>query len=247
MAHYIVIPAQLQSKRLPNKLLLNETGKPLIQHTWENCLKVPNAQVIIATGDEEISDVCKGFGAEVHFDTTQVSCGTDRVVKTVLLRDDCKAVVNVQGEWPTIDPQAIVAILKNVDSHYAPTTASLYYRGIPNNDPNIVKVVLGNLDRALYFSRASIPHNATEFLYHVGAYALNRRMIAFYDHWIGKPWNSPLKSESLEQLRILDNNFPIYMKETSPTYGIDTREAYDRFICEQRSIAEAQAKSECSA
>jgi len=227
MTNCIIIPAQLQSKRLARKLLLTKTGKPLIQHTWENCLQVPDVNVFIATDDKEIKDVCESFGADVYYDSTPASCGTERVVNTALIKD-CEVVVNVQGEWPNINPQSIYELVVKIESYHTPTMGSLFYRGLPIENENIVKVVLGNYNRALYFSRANIPHNSPELCYHVGIYALNKRMMKFYNTL--KPLNMCLASENLEQLRVLADNFPILMNETTPTFGIDTQEAYDLFV-----------------
>lgn len=229
MKNCIIIPAQLHSKRLARKLLLADTGKPLIQHTWENCLKVPNVNTIIATNSEEIRDVCTSFGADVYYDSQPVSCGTERVVNTALLKK-FEIVVNVQGEWPTINPQSIYELINKVESHHVPIMGSLFYRGTPVENENVVKVVLGKNNRALYFSRANIPHNSLELCYHVGVYALNKRMMQFYNSLIKEPWVNNLDSEKLEQLRVLADNFPILMNETEPTFGIDTKEAYDLFV-----------------
>ncbi len=229
MKNCIIIPAQLHSKRLARKLLLTNTGKPLIQHTWENCLKVPNIETIIATDNEEIRDVCTSFGADVYYDSQPVSCGTERVVNTALLKK-FEIVVNVQGEWPTINPQSICELINKVEAHHVPIMGSLFYRGTPVENENVVKVVLGKNNRALYFSRANIPHNSPELCYHVGVYALNKRMMQFYDSLIKEPWVNNLDSEKLEQLRVLADSFPILMNETEPTFGIDTKEAYDLFV-----------------
>ena len=225
MKNCIIIPAQLHSKRLARKLLLAETGKPLIQHTWENCLKVPDINVLIATDDEEIRDVCESFGADVYYDPKPVSCGTERVVNTALMKH-YEVAVNVQGEWPNINPQSISELIGRVESHHAPVMGSLFYRGITVENENIVKVVLGNHNRALYFSRANIPHNSPELCYHVGIYALNKRMMQFYNSLN----ESCITSEKLEQLKILADNFPILMYETTKTFGIDTQEAYELFV-----------------
>lgn len=233
MANYIIIPASLSSKRLPRKLLLSDTGKPLIQHTWENCLKIPNTKTLIATDNPEILDACTAFGADVLFDQTPASCGTARVVAATKRLTDCETVTNVQGEWPQINPDDIYKNIELAKSHYCPLMTSLYYQGDAVENPNIVKVVLGKNKRALYFSRSNIPHQNSTLKYHIGVYTLNQRMIDFYPT-LTMP--QELKSENLEQLIVLANQFPILMLESTPTYGVDTLKSYERFVSDVNNL-----------
>lgn len=233
MANYIVIPAVLDSDRLPRKLLLEETGKPLIQHTWENCLKVPNVKsVIIATDSAEIQYICEKFGAEVHHDFKSTSCGTERVVKTAMKLDDCDAVVNVQGEWPCIDPDDIFRTLDAVSlMPDEPLMASLYWREPPKESPTLAKVIVNKLGHALYFSRENIPYRSDELLYNIGIYSLSRTLIRLYSGLMENKWESVMVSEDLEQLRVLDEGFQITMLETkNKTMGVDTPELYKEFV-----------------
>lgn len=227
MANYTIIPASLSSKRLPRKLLLSDTGKTLIQHTWENCLKIPNTKTLIATDNLEICDICTAFGADVIFDETPVSCGTARVVAATKHLTDCETVTNVQGEWPFINPNDIQKSVELAKSHYCPLMTSLYYQGKPIENPNVVKVVLGKNKRALYFSRSNIPYQNSVLNYHIGVYTLNQRMIDFYPTLL---MPEELKSENLEQLVVLANQFPILMLESTPTYGVDTLKSYEKFV-----------------
>jgi len=271
MANYVIIPAHCESSRLPDKLLLSETGKPLIRHTWENCIRLRQAEVFIATDSEEICKVCQGFGANVIYSITPSSCGTQRVVQAFLEDiscgplnrvtklqkaarcDETDVVVNVQAEWPTIDPDGIRRIMRDTAEQRVPSMASLYYKAPANDDPNLVKVVLGDRrncrndvnvpQRAIYFSRSPVPHGATEFNYHVGAYALNRRMAEEFYSLAMKSDSYHVDSEKLEQLRVLIYDYPIWMFETKPTIGIDTRELYDRFKCELRQAPDSRAQA----
>src|SRR5580692_11365914 len=103
-----IIPARLQSSRLPRKLLLAETGKPLLQYTWEqSCRAKSLAGVIVATDSEEIADVVRGFGGRVEM-TGEHPSGTDRIAEVV--RRGCRdadIIVNIQGDEPEIDPAHI--------------------------------------------------------------------------------------------------------------------------------------------
>jgi len=234
MANYVVIPAIMESTRLPGKLLLDETGKPLIQHTWENCKKIPHVEeIIIATNNKKIKEACENFGAKVDYDERPTKSGTDRVVLAASKLDDCDTVTNVQGEWPCVNPVDIHNIINTASfMPDEPLMASLYYRGsAEKSNESLVKVVVNSLGHALYFSRQPIPHNSEELLYHIGVYSLSLTMIRFYLQMRDQEWNSPMKSEDLEQLQFLDQGFQITMVETkNATKGVDTPDDYEEFV-----------------
>jgi 3-deoxy-manno-octulosonate cytidylyltransferase (CMP-KDO synthetase) len=279
MATYIIIPAHLESSRLPGKLLLSETGKPLLQHTWETCAKIADAQLFVATDSQEIRHACERFGAQVLYSPEPTFCGNHRVVQAFLKHirsepgdvrttreqappadhstDESDVVVNVQGEWPTVDVDSIRRIVREVGAHREPAMASLYFKGPAADDPNVVKVVLadhpgGRTDvdtpqRALYFSRAPVPYGAAHFNYHIGVFAMNRRLTHNYDALALHSGSYHFDSEHLDQLRVLMHNYPIWMFETKPTIGVDTRELYERFKCELREGRSTQEQGACFA
>ena len=108
MRSFIVIPARLASTRLPRKLLLNETGKPLIQHTYEAACKATRPRgVIIAADDAEIATVVWGFGGWVEMTSPDCASGTDRVAEVARKLTDVDVLVNVQGDEPEISATAI--------------------------------------------------------------------------------------------------------------------------------------------
>jgi 3-deoxy-manno-octulosonate cytidylyltransferase (CMP-KDO synthetase) len=163
----IVIPARLNSSRLPRKVLLDIAGKPLVQHVYERCLKVGASEVIVATDSDEVLNVVKTFTADVLMTNPQHASGTDRVAEVAAIRGWAPAtpVVNVQGDAPMIPPESVRQVadllLANPDAAIAtlcvPIVSAAEYA-----DPNVVKVVFDQHGRALYFSRASIPSNARE-------------------------------------------------------------------------------------
>src|SRR6266436_2206786 len=105
---YIVIPARLASTRLPRKLLLRETGKPLIQHTYEAAARSSRAGgVLVAADCEEIAAVVRGFGGQVELTSPDCASGTDRVAEIARKLPDVDVFVNVQGDEPEISAQAI--------------------------------------------------------------------------------------------------------------------------------------------
>ncbi len=231
-----IIPARYQSTRLPGKLLLCETGRPLIQHVWERAAGAPSLdQVIIATDDERIRDAAAGFGAEVRMTSPAHPTGTDRIAE-VAADLDHDIVVNIQGDEPEIEPDAIDAAVRALVEAPQAVIATL---ACPTKDPdraadpNAVKVVCGTDGRALYFSRAPIPHHrepdrGAVFLIHVGLYAYRREFLLELAHLPQTPLE---QAEKLEQLRTLEHGRIIQVAETAhPAVGVDTPADYREFV-----------------
>lgn len=156
-----IIPARMHSSRLPGKMLLNETGQPLIQHTWEAACRVPSLdRVIIATDSNQIAEAARGFGAEVVL-TGEHPSGTDRVAEAV--RNECsdaELVVNIQGDEPELDPASIdklVTAMRGRTDVEMGTLATPIDSIAQLQDTGCVKVVCTADERALYFSRLPIP------------------------------------------------------------------------------------------
>ncbi len=161
MRVYGLIPARLQSSRLPRKLLLSETGKPLLQYTWEAaCRATSLAGVIIATDSPEIVDAVSEFGGRCEL-TGEHPSGTDRIAEVVRRSClDADAVVNIQGDEPEIDPSnidAVVAALAADPNSEMATLATPILDRRQLEDPSCTKVVIAEDGRALYFSRLPIP------------------------------------------------------------------------------------------
>ncbi len=158
---YIVIPARLASTRLPGKLLLNETGKPLLQHTYEAALAAERPSgVCVAADHDEIANAVRGFGGEVYLTDPNAQSGTDRVAEVARRMSDVDIFVNVQGDEPEISGSAIDATIELLASNPAASMATLAtpIRSREQlQDPACVKVVVGNQCQALYFSRSPIP------------------------------------------------------------------------------------------
>jgi len=207
----IVIPARLNSSRLPRKVLLDIAGKPLVQHVYERCMKVGASEVIIATDSDEVLSVVSSFTADVIMTDANHASGTDRVAEVAALKGWASAtpVVNVQGDAPMIPPESVRQVadllLDNPQASIATLcvpieSAAEYY------DSNVVKVTFDQHGRALYFSRASIPSNARapEVIptawRHLGLYAY--RVNALQQLTSTPPCELELV-EHLEQLRAL--------------------------------------------
>lgn len=240
---YVVIPARLASTRLPRKLLLAETGKPLLQHTYEAALRASKPLgVCVAADHEEIAAAVHTFGGEVRMTSLDCASGTDRVAEVARHLNDADIVVNVQGDEPELPGSSIDRVIELLEED---PTAQMATLATPIrdrqrlNDPAAVKVVFDGRGRALYFSRSPIPHarqwhddllaaEPPHFYLHVGIYAYRRDFLL---RLADLPRTSLEQLESLEQLRVLEHGYSIAVGVVSdPTVGIDTPDDYRAFV-----------------
>ena len=222
-----VIPARLASTRLPRKMLREIGGKPLVGVVYEAVRSslLLNA-VIIATDSDEILQVCRRHAWKARMTSAAHASGTQRVheVSNSIAAD---IYLNVQGDEPLTRPEHIASLLDlmrdpNVQVGTLKTPAS----AADVTNPNAVKVVTDADGRALYFSRATIPHDrdgtSPQYHKHLGFYAYRK---AALDRFVALPESSLERSERLEQLRFLENGIPIFVGETPyDTIGVDTEE-----------------------
>ncbi len=157
----IIIPARLASTRLPRKLLLAETGKPLIQHTYESAsrAKLPGG-ICVAADHEEILRAVQAFGGWAEMTDPSAASGTDRVAEVARRTPDMEIIVNVQGDEPEIAGSSIDLAVEMLQSHpeaVMSTLATPIRSRRQLEDPACVKVVFDEQGRALYFSRSPIP------------------------------------------------------------------------------------------
>lgn len=229
-----IIPARYASTRFPGKPLHPIAGKPLIQHVVERCQAAKIlTEVIVATDDERIAAVAKKF-CRVEMTCADHPSGSDRIAE-VASRVSCDAVVNIQGDEPLIDPEAIDAVAVVLAKSEMSTAATAIKSAEDYDNPNVVKVVVSVAGYALYFSRRTIPYlreaasrpvheqlAAFPFLKHLGIYGYRRdallRLVKFPP--------SPLEqAEKLEQLRALENGLAIaVVKVDYDSVGVDVPE-----------------------
>lgn len=239
----VVVPARYASTRLPAKMLAPIAGRPLLQWVWERACASGARRVIVATDDERILAVAKGFGAECLMTAAQHASGTDRVAEVVrrlgLAAEEI--VVNVQGDEPLIDPQLIerLATLLGENGAADVATAAAPIANLAEFlDPNCVKAVCGATGEALYFSRAPIPWpredapdaKPTRFdgaWRHIGLYAYR---VAGLLRLAGLAPTALERLERLEQLRALEHGMRIHVLALAqaPPPGIDTIEDLER-------------------
>ncbi len=230
-----VIPARYASTRLPGKVLLDRTGKPLIQHVFENVRRARQVdRVIVATDDQRIVEAVQRFGGEAVMTRSDHPNGTSRIAE-VAGEIDSALIVNVQGDEPEIEPELIdlaIQTLKDSSSCVMSTLGSPFAPDEDPSDPNIVKVIVGADGRALYFSRALIPYNRSgskiEPLKHVGLYVYRRDFLMKY---VTLPATPLEQAESLEQLRVLEHGYDIAVAISKvSSHCIDTPQQYEEFV-----------------
>lgn len=245
----IVIPARRNSTRLPDKMLLAETGRPLVVHTVEAAAaNTKTDQIIVATDDDLIFETVEGFGHPVEMTSSEHQSGTDRVAEVARRHPEFEIVVNLQGDEPAISGAAIdlaIDMLQQNPEAMVSTLATPIRSRAMLEDPACVKVVLDSTGQALYFSRSPIPHvrgsdstdplpkavggeGKSEFLQHVGLYAYRRELLLKYSNLPPCPMET---LESLEQLRVLFAGYSICVGIIDePLCGIDTPEDYALFV-----------------
>jgi 3-deoxy-manno-octulosonate cytidylyltransferase (CMP-KDO synthetase) len=235
----VVIPARYDSTRFPGKVLAKDTGKYLIQHTWEQVQKAPTVKkVIIATDSEKILLACKSFGAECVMTSAEHQSGTDRIAEAVE-KIDADIVINVQADEPEIEPANMELLAKLMLDNPKAKMATLIAK-FENKEqianPNIVKAIIGKDRLAKYFSRSVIPYcrnaagigDINDYYRHLGIYAYTKDFLL---HITKLPAGKLEQIEHLEQLRVLEYGFEILtglVKHITP--GIDTQEQYLEFV-----------------
>lgn len=231
----IIIPARYGSTRLEGKPLLEVLGKPVIQWVYEKAMQAKlSDMVIVATDDERILNAVKAFGGNAEMTSINHKCGSDRIMEVVNRHPEIKYIVNLQGDEPLIEPAAIDEVAKNVqqdDKADISTLVRILHDEDEINNPNLVKCVIDKFGYALYFSRSKIPFerhtNADNFYGHLGIYGYKREALT---KMTSLPQTPLEKTESLEQLRALENGMKIKTSVVDfVPVGIDTKDDLEKF------------------
>jgi 3-deoxy-manno-octulosonate cytidylyltransferase (CMP-KDO synthetase) len=235
MSCLIVIPARLKATRLPDKPLADIGGEPMIVHVWRRAIEADCGPVLVATDAEAVRDAVLQAGGEAVMTRPDHPSGSDRVFEAVLAHDPAGklgAVINLQGDLPTLDPALVHACLRALDAGAdIGTIAAKIVREEERTDPHVVKVVgtpagAVSILRALYFTRATAPYGDGPLYHHIGIYAYAR---AALERFVALP-PSPLElREKLEQLRALEAGMRINvgLVDTVPL-GVDTPRDLER-------------------
>ena len=230
----IIIPARYGSSRLEGKPLLKVAGKSVIQWVYEKAQQSKLADIIIvATDDERIYDCVKDFGGVVEMTSVNHKCGSDRIMEVVSRHPEIGYICNLQGDEPLIKPESIDAVIKNVVEDDFADISTLIRKITPKEaeNPNLVKCVTDKNGFALYFSRSKIPfernNSIAEFYGHLGIYGYKRRAL---EVMTSETQTMLEKTESLEQLRALENGMKIKTSVVDfVPVGIDTKEDLEKF------------------
>ena len=242
MSTIAIIPARYASHRFPGKVLADRTGKPLIRHVYDRVREATLVgRVIVATDDRRVLEAVEAFGGEAVMTRGDHANGTSRIAE-VAADLDAPVIVNVQADEPEIEPHLIDEAIRCLDGHPdcpVATLASPFADDEDPADPNIVKVVVDGAGRALYFSRALIPHDRDgdanrPALKHLGMYVYRREFLLAFANLEATPLE---RIERLEQLRVLEHGHAIAVAIVDAHYhGIDTPAQYDEFV-KRRGVA----------
>jgi len=228
----VIIPSRYASTRLPGKPLLDIAGQAMIAHVVARVQQSDAQRVIVATDDQRIADYLQDYDCEVCMTRADHRSGSDRLTEVIesLSLPEAEIIVNVQGDEPLIPPRLINQVAQRLaQSPHADmsTAAQKITSRTDYENPNIVKVVMDHSGRALYFSRSPIPYAASSAQinawHHIGIYAYHAKYLLNFARL--KP-SELEQSESLEQLRALDNGGQIVVQKVDypAGIGVDTEE-----------------------
>ncbi len=236
MSFNVVIPARFASQRLPGKPLADIAGEAMIVRVARQVLESRATSVVVATDDERIANAVLEAGLDAAMTRRDHACGSDRVMEVVGARGwgDDAIVINVQGDEPLIPPMVIDQLADGLEGRADIGVATLAEPFDPDTDPydpNAVKVVCSEQQRALYFSRAPIPfprgQDGTLWRRHVGIYAYRVQALRAF---VALPQGRLEAIEHLEQLRLLENDMDILVLDACVAVpgGVDTPEDLER-------------------
>ncbi|KAK4590051.1 hypothetical protein RGQ29_020568 [Quercus rubra] len=228
-----IIPARFASSRFQGKPLIPILGKTMIQRTWERAkLATTLDDLVVATDDERIAEICLGFGADVIMTSESCQNGTERCNEAIQkLRKKFDIVVNIQGDEPLIEPEIIDGVVKALQA--APdavfSTAVTSLKPEDASDPNRVKCVVDTHGYAIYFSRGLIPCNKSgkanpnfPYLLHLGIQSYDTQFLKIYPDL---PPTTLQLEEDLEQLKVLENGYKMkVIKVDHDSHGVDIPE-----------------------
>lgn len=240
LAPIVMIPARMASTRLPDKPLADIHGQPMIVRVWRRAVAANVGPVVVACAEPEIKAAVEAAGGTAVLTDPDLPSGSDRIFEALGKVDPHgrhRAVINVQGDLPTIDPALIRAALKPLIAANADigTLVAEIVRAEEKTNPNVVKAVAAfdpadadpwPLARALYFSRATVPANAGPLYHHIGLYAYTRAALESFVRW---PQGILEAREKLEQLRALEHGLSLWaVRVDTVPLGVDTLEDLER-------------------
>lgn len=229
----IIIPSHLGAKRLPNKPLLEISGKPMIVHVWERAIKSEVKDVFVATANKEIVDVIKSCGGNAVLTGTEHTTGSDRIYEAIKnLNLSCDFIINVQGDMPNINPDTINMLnqfmITNNNAEVATVASDISSEEIL--DQNVVKAITSSNLKENGFQIANDFVRKIEkqkyFYHHIGLYSYKLRTLESFVN-LSKTKNEI--ERSLEQMRFLDHDIDIFVGYTKDNpLSVDTKEDLEK-------------------
>lgn len=231
MNNLIIIPARLESTRLPNKPLADIKGLPMVIHVLNKGLESSCGDVIVATSNIEIYDVVRSYGEKAIMTNPDHPSGSDRIFEALNIFDPDKKyknIVNLQGDLPTIDPYLIKLTFQLIENNQDADISTL--GGSINDEdelanPNVVKAYVEKVDQTLYakdFVRSPKGYNKEKLFHHLGVYGYKRRSL---EKFIKTKQSKREQDLKLEQLRALDNGMSIVIDLINKIpIGVDTED-----------------------
>ncbi|HJQ60491.1 MAG TPA: 3-deoxy-manno-octulosonate cytidylyltransferase [Vineibacter sp.] len=226
----VLIPARLAATRLPNKPLADIHGAPMIVHVWRRAVEADVGPVVVAAAEQAIVDAVMATGGRAVLTDPAHASGSDRIHEALRQLDPDgrhDVVVNVQGDLPTLAPEALRASLEPLAEPAVDiaTLAAEIRSDYEREAPHVVKAVAGfaagsRIARALYFSRTQVPTGEGALYHHIGLYAYRREAL---QRFVSLPPGVLERREKLEQLRALEAGMRIDVRlvDTVPL-GVDT-------------------------
>jgi len=241
-----IIPARYASSRFPGKPLVQIRGKSMIQRVYEQASQARLQQVLVATDDERIISEVQRFGGQAVLTNESHQSGTDRCFEAYCIYNQpCDCVINIQGDEPFIQPEQINLVLDCFEKPATQLATLIKKIEVPEElfNPNAPKVILDNRQQAIYFSRHPIPYirgyepehwlEQHTFYKHIGIYGYRTDIL---EQITQLPPSKLELSESLEQLRWLENGFKIITALTThENMGIDTPADLDKAISQLKT------------
>jgi 3-deoxy-manno-octulosonate cytidylyltransferase (CMP-KDO synthetase) len=229
----IIIPARLSSSRLPNKVLADINGMPMIIWCANVAKKVDD--VLIATDSEEVVEVARKYGFEAVMTDKNHQSGSDRIKEAadIIGLSEDEIVINMQGDEPFLEPEILQKVKEKLleikKRDFVMVSCYKKINELQAQDPNIVKVIMDKNKDAIYFSRSKIPYNRDNlphtYFGHIGIYGFLKRSL---DEFVKMEGNLE-HIEKLEQLRVIENGKKIAMIEVNTkSFGVDTKEDLEK-------------------
>jgi len=228
----IIIPARLSSSRLPNKVLADINGLPMIIRCANIAKEVDD--VVIATDSIEVIEVCKKYNFEAVMTDKNHNSGSDRIKEAsdILRLNENEIIINMQGDEPFLEPEILQKVketLNNLNREFKMVSCYKIIDELNAEDVNLVKVIIDKNSDAIYFSRSKIPYNRDnaphQYKGHLGIYGFDKKSLDKFTQMKGHLEHI----EKLEQLRVIENGEKIKMIEVkTKSFGIDTKEDLER-------------------